>query len=170
VPDGYIANSATSVADLVDAGYTMESTDILVNCPIVPDGSTAQERLGGEDPGLTRGWHDGELVYYFNFSEAPLEVTGGGTVPTSPIFVSFNINPDQAGGGPASGFMTEPGTMQTHNVPATLPGDDGYSPLWEVFPYDNASFDQVMDLATAQEAQSFGSAALVNCPIVFVGP
>ena len=170
VPDGYLPNSATSVQDIVSGGYATEYTDILVNCPVVPDGSTAMMRLGGEDNGLTRGWHDGELIYYFNFFEAPLSTTAGGAVPTSDIFVAFNVNPDQPGGGPASGFMAEAGTAQTHNVVETVPGDALYSPLWDVMPYDNASFDQVTDLASAQAAPNFGLAAVVNCPIVFMMP
>jgi hypothetical protein len=32
-----------------------------------------------------------------------------------------------------SGFRIEPNSPQTHNVPATLPGDPGYSPLWLVW-------------------------------------
>lgn len=171
VPDGYIANTATSLQDLETAGYTMRTTSTLVNCPIVPDGSTAAERLGGghAHPGsLAEGWYKDEAIYYFHFAEASLETTSTAEVPTSPIFVTFNINPDEAGGGPASGFRTEPGTQQTHNVVATIPGQIGYSPFWEVFVYDNADFDQVTDLATAQDASLFGMAALVNCPIVFV--
>lgn len=168
VPDGYITNSATSAGDLINAGYDMEETDILVNCPIVPEGSTAEERLGGEDPGLVQGWYEGEIIQYFNFSEASLSPTAEDQVPTSPIFVTFNINPDEDGGGPPSGFMTEPGTSQTHNVIATDPDDAGYSPLWEVMPYDNASFDMVTDLMSAINAPGFGTAALVNCPVVFM--
>jgi len=168
VPDGYVANTATSLQDLVDAGYPMEFTDILVNCPIVPDGSTATLRLGGGDTGLTTGWYQGKTVYYFNFFEASLHTTAGGAVPTSDIYVSFNINPDEDGGGPASGFMTEAGTSQTHNVVETIPSDAAYSPLWDVMPYDNASFDVVQDLASAMAAMSFGLAATVNCPIVSV--
>jgi hypothetical protein len=34
-------------------------------------------------------------------------------------------------------------------------------------PYDNASFDMVTDLASAMAAPGFGSAGLVNCPVVF---
>jgi len=167
VPDGYITNSATSIGDLIDAGYDMEETAILVNCPIVPEGSTAEERFADEDPGLVQGWYEGEIIQYFNFSEASLAPTAEEQVPASPIYVTFNINPDEDGGGPPSGFMTEDGTDQTHNVLGTAPGDDGYSPLWEVIPYDNGFFDQVMDLASAQMADNFGSAALVNCPVVF---
>ena len=168
VPDGYLANSATSLQDLVDAGYDMEFTDMLVNCPIVPDGSTATLRLNGADTGLTTGWYQGKVVYYFNFFEAPLGTTMDGAVPTSDIYVSFNVNPDQPGGGPPSGFMTEAGTSQTHNVVETVPGDAAYSPLWDVMPYDNAAFDSVHDLASAMAAMNFGLAATVNCPIVFM--
>lgn len=167
VPDEYVANTISSLQELMDAGYSTEYTDVIVNCPIVPEGSTAILRLSGGVTGLTTGWYKGELVFYFNFVEAPL-MTVADAVPTSPIYVAFNINPDQPGGGPASGFMTEPGSDQTHNVVATLPGDQGYSPLWGVHPYDNQFFDQVMDLATAVAVGNFGHAANVNCPIVFI--
>lgn len=166
VPDDYVANTAASVGALMQAGFPMETTDMLVNCPIVPAGSTADE--GGGANGLTLGWYEGQVVSYFNFGEAPLSVTAAAEVPTSPIYVSFNVNPDQPDGGPSSGFMTEMDGVQTHNVVATLPGDAAYSPLWSVMPYDNAEFDTVSDLASAQAASSFGMAALVNCPIVFV--
>lgn len=165
VPDGYIANTATSLDDLESAGYDMEPTTTLVNCPVVPAGSTAA--LGGGADGLTRGWYDGQVVHYFNFGEAALTATTEGTVPTSPIYVTFNANPDQPGGGPPSGFRTEPGTMQTHNVTATVPASAGYSPLWEVFVYDNADFADVHDLPSALAADILGFAAFVNCPIVF---
>jgi hypothetical protein len=46
-----------------------------------------------------------------------------------------------------------PGSQQTHNVPATLPGYAGYSPLWLVVVYDNADWPAVHDLTTAQEAK-----------------
>jgi len=168
VPDGYVANTATGLQDLVDAGYQMDFTSTLVNCPIVPEGSTATLRLDGGDTGLTTGWYQGKVVFYFNFFEAPLSTTMDGAVPTSDIYVAFNVNPDQPDGGPASGFKTEPGTSQTHNVVETVPGDAAYSPLWDVMPYDNASFDAVLDLASAQSAPSFGLAAMVNCPIVSI--
>jgi hypothetical protein len=162
-----VANTISSVEELTAAGYATEYTDMVVNCPIVPDGSTADLRLAGEDPGLTTGWYGGELIYYFNFLEAPLTLAAD-EVPTSPIFVTFNINPDQPDGGPASGFVTEPGTDQTHNVVATLPDDAGYSPLWGVHPYDNQYFDQVTDLMSALDVGNYGHVANVNCPIVFI--
>lgn len=170
VPDGYVANSVTSVADVTAAGYPVEDTGMLVNCPIVPKGSTAMLRYDAESPGLTRGWYQGTIVYYFNFFEVPI-VPVAGRVPTSPIYVTFNVNPDPtvATSGPASGFEEEPGTMQTHNVPATLPGDAGYSPLWAVHIYDDADFAKVMDLPTALAAKLLQpNGPTVNCPIVSV--
>ena len=87
----------------------------------------------------------------------------------SPIYVTFNINPGVPNGGPGSGFKTEPNSEQTHNIPFTLPGDAGYSPLWLVAVYDNADFPSVHDRATALKAKVLApGAATVNCPIVFV--
>ncbi len=169
VPQTYEANTIVSYQQIIDGGYPVQETDNLVNCPIVPDGSTAMLRYNsGEDTALTRGWYDSTIVYYFNFSEAPLMVDGSGMVPLSPIFVSFNINPGEPGGGPPSGFKTD-STGRTHNVPSTLPGDAAYSPLWEVNIYDNADFDMVHDLSSALMANLLVSgAANVNCPIVSV--
>src|SRR5579859_2966056 len=137
VPKDYVANTVTSFAEIQSAGYAKMATDMLVNCPIVPDGSTATLRLDGESSALTTGWYKDKVVKYFNFSERMLTAANGG-VPVSPIYVTFNKNPDEMGGGPSSGFKTEPGSMQTHNVPATLPSDAAYSPLWNVQVYDNA--------------------------------
>jgi len=164
VPDEYEPNTVTSVGALMDAGYDIETTAVVKNCPIVPDGSTASARHGDGDAGLVEGWYAGEVVSYFVFET--LEEAGD-SVPLSPIYVSFNTNPGQEGGGPPSGFMSEEGSDQTHNVVATLPGDAGYSPLWLVNIYDNADFDAVSDLDSASDAEMLASgAANVNCPVV----
>jgi hypothetical protein len=168
VPRSYVANTITSRAQIVAAGHPMQETTALVNCPIVPEGSTATQGDGAD--GLTRGWYRGQVVFYFNFGEAPLTTTPAGGVPTSPIFVTFTINPDLPNGGPPSGFRTETGSVQTHNVVATLPGQPSYSPLWAVMPYDNAEFDDVHDLGSAVAARGLPLAGYVNCPIVFIQP
>lgn len=164
VPSDYVANTLTSVEELSMFELPLEPTDTLVNCPVVPYGSTADLRFAGEDSGLFRGWYRGDVIYYFTFAEAPLS---GNSVPVSPIYVTFNVNPDDEGGGPPSGFMTVADSDQTHNVVATLPGDAGYSPLWQVNVYDNASFNDVDGLDAALEAPLLESGvATVNCPIV----
>ncbi|MDQ2072238.1 hypothetical protein RBH20_06750 [Haloarcula sp. H-GB4] len=168
VPDSYEANTATSVSHIQEAGYDIEPTETIKNCPVVPDGSTAELRhsVDSSSADLVEGWYDGEVVPYFLFGEASLS-SSDGTVPVSPIYVSFNANPDEEGGGPPSGFLSEEGSDQTHNVTATVPGDDGYSPLWLVNIFDNADFDSVSDLDSAQDADILASgAAMVNCPVV----
>ena len=166
VPAGYEPNTVTSEQQLMEGDFAVEATSTIKNCPIVPEGSTASKRFGDGDAGLVDGWYDGQVVSYFLFEEAPLTVRDD-RVPVSPIYVSFNKNPDEDGGGPPSGFMTESGSDRTHNVLATLPGDEGYSPLWLVNIYDNADFDGVSDLDSATDAELLASgAAPVNCPVV----
>jgi len=171
VPDDYVPNTVTSLSDIVSKGYSIEYTNTLVNCPVVPQGSTASLRLGTESNQIDRGWYKGEIVYYFTFMEKELEATSGGTNPISPIYVTFNINPDDMNpeSGPASGSVTEPGSVQTHSVLATLPDDVDYSPLWSVYVYDNADFDNVSDLQTAEAANILAQGVMyVNCPVVYI--
>ncbi|MEO8185392.1 MAG: hypothetical protein ABI895_41820 [Deltaproteobacteria bacterium] len=163
VPTDYVANTITSLDQIMDQGATLEPTDMLVNCPVVPEGSTAERRATTEPAGLVQGWYRGQVIQYFSFSEHPLS---GNVVPVAPIYVTFNLNPDQQGGGPASGFRTEPDSDQTHNVLSALPGSNGYSPLWSVSPYDNADFATVMDLTSAAAANRLAEGvANVNCPV-----
>ncbi len=169
VPANYVANTLTSVDDIVKSGYPLSPTKMLVNCPVVPDGSTAKLRYTSEPAGLIRGWYKHMVVKYFTFGEHALTADDKGTVPLSDIYVSFNVNPDpnNPASGPPSGFMTEAGTAQTHNVTETLPEDPGYSPLWDVNVYDHAAFANVSSLTTVMQANVLAtSVARVNCPIV----
>lgn len=174
VPENYVANTIASVADVMASGYPIERTTMIVNCPVVPEGSTADLRFRPEEnTGLIRGWYKEQVVFYFEFAEKQITIdlpaSGHPSVPLSDIYVSFNINPDQPGGGPASGFMTETGSVQTHNVTETLPADAEYSPYWLVNVYDNAEFDAVSDLTSAMNATQLGAGvATVNCPVVSV--
>jgi len=169
VPSDYVANTVTSASEIVAKGYTTESTPMIVNCPIVPFGSTATKRVGGGDNGLVAGWCNDKVVYYFTFSEAEISATSNGQVPVSPIYVTFNINPNLPNGGPASGFMTEMGNDQTHNVVFTIPSDADYSPLWSVSVYDNADFNSVMCSMSAGNASVLGANVMtVNCPVASV--
>jgi hypothetical protein len=167
VPSNYQANEVASFAEIQAKGYTIETTSMIVNCPVVPEGSTAAKRLDGESTGLNKGWYKEKIVSYFTFDEKAIAASGG-KVPTSPIYVCFNINVDEVGGGPPSGFKVEDGTMQTHNVIATIPSSGSYSPLWLVNAYDNSEFDDVSNLLTAQTAPGANLGATVNCPVVTI--
>lgn len=171
VPDAYVANTITNEADLLTSGMSIMGTSDIVNCPIVPEGSVATKRVNSDDTGLHMGWYKDQVVFYFNFFEKMLTGGASGMVPVSPIYVSFNINPDAGNpaSGPASGFVTEPGTMQTHNVIATLPNDASYSPLWWVNVYDNSDFGMVNNLSSATAANILAmGVANVNCPVVAI--
>jgi hypothetical protein len=167
VPANYVSNSVTSAADITAAGFSTTPTNMLVNCPIVPDGSTAALRYTTqESSALVRGWYRGQIVKYFSFMEHALT---GSVVPIVPIYVTFNVNPSPSDpmSGPPSGYKAETSSMQTHNVASFLPEDSAYSPLWKVVAYDNASFASVNGLTTAEQAPVLvPNAGLVNCPIV----
>jgi hypothetical protein len=163
VPDDYVPNSLTSREEILASGYAIQRTNMIVNCPVVPFGSTASKKFGGGSQALTLGWYKGKAVAYFDFEEKALTATGTGEVPVSPIYVMFNDN----AAGPESGFKTETGTAQTHNVIATVPADGGYSPLWKVVVLDNSAFANVNNLMTATAATVLiPNAGLVNCPVV----
>ena len=169
VPSGYVANTIASLTEIQAAGYTITPTNMLVNCPVVPAGSTASLRIGGGSTGLTQGWYRDQVVNYFNFSEATLTLTNG-AIPTAPIYVTFNINPSQPNGAdPRRGFETE--TWHDADPPmwvSVVPGQTGYSPLWAVSIYDNADFSSVTNFTTAMAATMVAAGPLVNCPIVSV--
>ena len=163
VPDNYVANSLTSEAEILSSGYTVTKTTSIVNCPVVPYGSTAAKSFtAGAASAITNCWYKSMAVAYFNFGEAAISTTSSGMVPLSPIYVIFN---DDAAG-PSSGFKVETGTMQTHNVLATIPTDAGYSPLWNVNVISNSHFAGVTNLATATSFPNTPAGASVNCPIV----
>ena len=161
VPDNYVPNSLTSEAEILTSGYTITTTTTIVNCPIVPYGSTAaKSKTVGVASTLSLGWYKSKAVAYFNFDEAAI-TTSGSSVPLSPIYVMFANNSS-----PDNGFKVEAGTSQTHNVLGTLPADANYSPLWNVNVIDTSHFDMVTSLATATSFTNMAAGATVNCPIV----
>ncbi len=173
VPSDYVANTVTSLEAIIAGGFPVEPSDTVVNCPIVPEGSLARLRLYEGSPELIQGWYRDQVVHFFTFIEnvfvVDLSTEGPPPVPFADIFVCFNLNPGEAGGGPASGACKEPSTDQTHNVLGALPSEAGYSPLWFMNVYDNADFDSVRDLASTTAATLLPiDLTLANCPVVAI--
>lgn len=171
VPDDYQANSITSYKGIIDAGLSIEKTLDIVNCPIIPEGSTANLRLSDETNDILQAWCRDSIVYYFTFMEKVLKADEIGLTPVSDIFVCFNKNPDtnDPTSGPASGFVKEAGSNQTHNVISTIPEDEDYSALWTVQIYNNSYFDRVSDLESVKKAEIvMPDGGFVNCPVVFI--
>ena len=48
-------------------------------------------------------------------------------------------------------FSVDPETGNTHNVVTTLPGEEGYSPLWVLQILKLAVFEEVLGVASALE-------------------
>jgi len=164
VPDDTPPNAITSVEQIFDGAYREEHTNRLINCPVVPAGSTATRRLGA-DAELSQGWYRGKVVSYFSYEEA-FETDPNGAVPVADLFVTFNTNGDRT-----SGYVREPGTPQTHNVLAALPSDPGYSPLWTIVVYDNSAFAAVTNLAAARSAPVIHpNLFILNAPVVALLP
>ncbi len=174
VPKNYVPNSVTSEDEIFKANYQLIPTTCILNCPIVPFGSTASLRLNGGVSGTLKGWIRDSLFAYFTFQEAPTKgvIRGSGTsnpgaiAPVDSIYVFFADNQK----GPGSGFDTVAGSKnQEHNVVGLIPGQIGYSALWSVNVVDNSVFDK---FGTIHSINSINpnilahNVALVNCPVV----
>ena len=174
VPYDYEANTVTDAAHVENVAIELDRIGLIMNGPVTPPGSTASRGVL-RPPTPERAWYRGQVAHYMRFEDnlVPSTTTSGEPrVPVAYIFVSFSINPGEPGGGPPSGFLTEPGTDQTHNVLQALPGESGYSPLWMVIPYDNTAFDTVMDVTSAEAAPLVQGVETpyVNCPVAAVMP
>jgi hypothetical protein len=154
MPAGAAPGSITSLDEIRARGLVATPTPQVIDCAIVPRGSTAREG----DPVRVELAYRGRLVECLRFG-APLALAGD-VVPTSPIYVTFARE---------HVFRTEPGAAaQTHNVVLSVPGDVDYSPLWAVHIYDPAAFDRVHDEASALAAPLAKQGPHVNCPVVWV--
>jgi hypothetical protein len=165
VPADFVPGSITRADQIRARGLPIERSPSVVDCPVVPAGTTA--RRGGAV--MRELFYRDARVSCVELGE-PL-TSRDGRVPTSPIYVTFAINPGAAGGGPPSGFRREPDLVQTHNVVFSVPGDTDYSPLWAVHVYDHEAFARVHDASSALAAPLVdGDGPLVNCPIAEVLP
>lgn len=170
VPADYVANTATSFTGVYDFDPAFKTTGDVVNCAVVPEGISATLRMPQTASPSRLAWYRDQVVTLFTFAEAPITVTPQGDLPVAPIYVCFNVAPDQPGGGPPSGVCAESDGVQTHNVVGAVPGDSRYSPLWSVSVYDASAFESVESLPTAEAATRLvQDMALVNCLIVGVG-
>ncbi len=154
-PSDYEANSITSLEGVVESGYEVVETDIVVNCPVVnPD--TVTEEVSYD---LVQGWYRGREVFYFDFGAN--SDTVGWVVELEPIYAFFYGDSE-----PVMGQM---------NVIDALPMDMDYSDLWHVhkvivgMDYEANSLNTVADI---MDAVSNGSVSIeatdlyVNCPVI----
>lgn len=148
VDDGYQPDSIKSKADLDASGLGITSTDMFVNCPIVPEGTTFE---GGEE--LVQGWYKGNAVFYPDF----------GANPATAIPIWAFITGMDAEGNPQ---LVE----GQHNIIDAVPEDEGYSAFWRVnlvtvpADYDADSIKSASDVA-ASGYEITQTDMAVNCPV-----
>ena len=153
VPEEYEPDSITSAEDLTamtsSMGYEVITPGVLVNCPIVPAGSTLES---GEQ--LTQGWYNGGAVYYPDFGMNPAVAI--------PIWV-FVTGMDASG----NPMFVE----GQNNIIDAIPGDDGYSDFWHVRMVMVDDSYEANSIISAQAVADAGfevvqAPMVVNCPVV----
>lgn len=153
-PSDYTPNSIKSLEDVVDSGYTIEITDIVVNCPVVNPDTTLEE----SSQGLVQGWYRDQEVFYFDFGDR--SPSDGFAVRHAPIYV----------------FFLEDGTQVEgqQNVIDVIPGEEGYSDLWHVRKvivdpsYVANTYTSEDDILAAEENGDVTielTTLFVNCPV-----
>lgn len=151
VPDDYVPDSIRSAQDVSESGYEQRTTDMLVNCPIVPEGTTLE---GGEP--LVQGWNDGEEVFYPDFGENPATV--------EPIWVFIHdMNADG----------TPDFVEGQNNIIDTVPGQAGYTAFWQVNMVTVPDGYEPNSIRSAADVRAAGfeiteTEMVVNCPVTQV--
>ena len=170
----YPPNSISSLQAIRDGKYEISTTQDLMNCVLVPAGSTATLRADPDTPSSAQqGWYRDQIVEYLLF-EHPRSIArvdfGAGQVNAPEMFCFFDNDAD-----PSQGFALDPQASGTHNVATRLPGQEGYGPLWVLTVFKLAFFDQVANVASALDQSRDESSLLhlpallyVNAPIVEV--
>jgi hypothetical protein len=173
--EGVEPRELTSEKEILDAEkagqVTLEGSDLVVNCPVLPDRETSFP--------VVTGFVDGMLVDYTLQEISDPEVTdlmrdktgypletveslaGVPQVATLYLFMNGVKGPNPFG------FQM--------NVIDTIPGEDGYSPLWlHTFvewaqgaePRELTSEDAILEAEAAGELTLETTELVINCPVV----
>ncbi len=158
VESGY---DPTDPDQLIDSAHKLDTstlvrrivqTNIFLNCPVVPNGSTTDT---GSRP-LEQAFYNGHVV-----TLAPYDIEDG---PSNPQ-VMFKFE-DPAGN-------TLPSAQDPHLVISRLPGDPFYSSIWEVWTIvvpAGHPVTQIRSLADVQQGRfpMKSSHIRLNCPVIAV--
>ena len=168
-------NSLTSYQPLIESEYEITPTGEVMNCVMVPDGSTASRRY---DPGMPisaqDGWYRDQIVKYLLFENPNSLATvafSGEKINTPQMYAFLENDRDLL-----DGFARDKDGI-THNVISVLPPvveeQADYSPLWLLRILKLNSFDLVDNLPTAsdQTAENLNTEIInlnINAPVVGV--
>ena len=164
VPINYVVNSIRSFEQAVSSGYSIETTDLIVNCPVVNPNATIQ----GQYTPLIHGWFRGKDVFYFDLGTN--SHAQGFDLDNASMYVFYY-------GIKVSDGHTEPGIQiaNQRNVLDLRPGDQGYGALWNIVnvivppSYVANSLKDAGDILAAAAANQIRletTSEYVNCPVV----
>jgi hypothetical protein len=166
----------TSEEEILDAErdgeVTLEGSDLVINCPLLPKGETNFP--------IVTGFVDGELVDYTlqeisdpEVTDLMREKTGGYPLETVESLsgvsqvATLYLFMDGVKGPNPFGFQM--------NVIDSIPGDPEYSPLWlhtfvtwnrGVEPRELTSEEEILEAQEAGEVTLEGSDLVINCPVI----
>jgi LPXTG-motif cell wall-anchored protein len=114
---------------------------------------------------LVQGWYQGRQTFYYEFGMNTSLTSDGQSVQPAPIYVL--VTGFDADGNP------QPVEGQ-HNIVDVIPGDEGYSDLWQVMFVTVPADYQANTITAAADVLSGGyeiteAGVFVNCPIVPAG-
>ena len=124
--------------------------------PTAASGRSGQAAQTAAKQPVVSGFYEGKTVRYYNFG--PIKLKRGNTV--APIWSVTN------------------GVAGQHNIVDTVPGEKGYTPLWQLInvtwakgktPRLLTSADAVKKAAAAGEVTTTRTKIVVNCPILGFG-
>ena len=166
----YRPNSLTSLQDLLDGEYEIIPTTGVMNGVMVPAGSRASRRFDPQMPADPQdGWYRGQVVKYLLFenpSSTAQVAFGENEINTPQMYGFFENDKDEI-----ESFAVDPETGDTHNVVTSLPGEEGYSPLWVLQILKLAVFEETLDVASALDLSRNEENLLVLPELLYInGP
>jgi len=145
-------------------------TNIFLNCPIVPDGTTVDAVPGGpvaNEPTVQQAFFEGQIV---NF--VPYDIEDGGFNPQ--ILFIFK---DEAGNLLTNDTLN-PGPNNPHMVASKAPGEPFYSTIWEIWTVTVPVGTDVTTITSAAQITLAGvpnplftiesTGIRLNCPVVAI--
>lgn len=165
--------SEKAILEAAEAGdVTLERSNLVVNCPVLPEGETNFP--------IVTGFVDGQLVDYTlqeisdpEVTELMREKTGGYLLETVeslaevPQAATLYLFMNGVTGPNPFGFQM--------NVIDTAPGEGGYSPLWRhtfvtwnegVGPRELTSEEEIIQAQDAGELTLEAADLVINCPVI----
>ena len=153
VPEDYGVDSIRSVADIEESEYETTETDMLINCPIVPEDST----IDG-DRELEQGWFENQPIFYFNFEE--------NLDAAAPVYMLITGMNQQGNPIPVNGQGL---------IFSRIPSNNNYTDFWRVYLVTVPQNYTVNTLTSVDDVTASGypiriNRCLLNLPIENVEP